>query len=107
MMIPRIMKPTQAMTLIIDSTNSTCFEFVSSHHPIIACNKVWCTHLSIALDTEELNEDQPSEKWCDPGGIVDTIGSRPVVDNIAGSGNFKWQDSKPTDGVLPSTGESP
>lgn len=101
------MKPKQAMTLMIDSTNSTYFKSVNSLHPVAACNKTRRTHLTVALDTKELNEDQSSKKWRDPGGIVDTIGSRPVVNNIAGSRNLEWQNCKPTNGVLPSTGEAP
>lgn len=57
--------------------------------------------------SEVLDEDQSCEKWNNPSRVGNAFRSGPVVDDIASGRNFERQNSEPTDGIFPSTGETP
>lgn len=59
------------------------------------------THLSITPDTEELNGNQSNQQGHNPGAVVDTFGARPIMDDVAGGGDFEWKHGQPADCILP------
>lgn len=59
------------------------------------------THLSITPDTEELNGNQSNQQGHNPGAVVDTFRARPIVDDVAGGGDFEWKHGQPADCILP------
>ena len=62
---------------------------------------------TVALDTEKLNRNQGEEQRCDPGCIIDAVRALPIVDDIAGGRELKWQDNQPGNSVLPAACETP
>jgi hypothetical protein len=70
-MIPRIMKPRQAVIFIILRTNSTCFTLsVSSSHFEIVWGQ---TRLAIALHAKELDDNQSDKQWNNPSSVADAL----------------------------------
>lgn len=65
------------------------------------------THLAITPHAKDLDSHESAQQRDDPGAIVDTLRSRPVVDDVARGGDLERKDGQPADGILPAAGETP
>jgi hypothetical protein len=55
---------------------------------------------AIASDTKILDRNQGEQEWANPSSIVNAFRAWPVVDDVAGGGNFERKDSQPADGTV-------
>lgn len=60
---------------------------------------------AVASNTEILDRNQGEQQRADPSSIIDAFRAWPVVDDVAGGGDFERKDSQPADGTV--EGEKP
>ena len=105
MMMPRMMKPITAMTLMIEKTNS------ASPYPGRRVSEINRNERRVreahTLDTEEVDHCDGNEEDRDPNGRINVLRAFPETNGDRCSDDFEGKRNKPQQSVVPTHSETP